>query len=68
MVEAISRVGAAKSIPDGDDETGLKTAGLDQDTFSDEYADANDARLHYVIGGDGPPVVLLHGFAQTWYE
>jgi pimeloyl-ACP methyl ester carboxylesterase len=68
MVGAISRVGAAKSIPDGDDETGFETAGLDQDTFSDEYADTNDVRLHYVIGGDGPPVVLLHGFAQTWYE
>jgi pimeloyl-ACP methyl ester carboxylesterase len=27
----------------------------------------NDVRLHYVIGGQGDPVVLLHGFPETWY-
>ena len=25
-------------------------------------------QLHYVVGGSGEPVVLLHGFPQTWYE
>jgi len=24
--------------------------------------------LHYVIGGHGDPVVLLHGWPETWYE
>ena len=24
--------------------------------------------LHYVIAGQGEPVVLLHGWPQTWYE
>ena len=24
--------------------------------------------MHYVIGGQGDPVVLLHGWPQTWYE
>jgi pimeloyl-ACP methyl ester carboxylesterase len=24
--------------------------------------------MHYVIGGNGDPVVLLHGWPQTWYE
>jgi len=23
--------------------------------------------LHYVIGGHGAPVVLLHGWPETWY-
>ena len=27
-----------------------------------------ELRLHYVIGGQGDPVVLLHGWPQTWYE
>src|SRR5260221_3838437 len=28
----------------------------------------NDVLLHYVIAGQGEPVVLLHGWPQTWYE
>ncbi|MER6187074.1 alpha/beta hydrolase [Streptomyces sp. NPDC001652] len=24
--------------------------------------------IHYVIGGHGPTLVLLHGYPQTWYE
>ena len=27
----------------------------------------NGIRMHYVVAGRGPPVVLLHGFPQTWY-
>jgi haloacetate dehalogenase len=34
--------------------------------FSSAHADLGDLRIHYVSGGDGPVVVLLHGFAQTW--
>ncbi len=33
------------------------------------YADVgDDVRLHYVEAGEGPLVVLLHGFPQFWYE
>jgi pimeloyl-ACP methyl ester carboxylesterase len=28
----------------------------------------NEVRLHYVTAGQGAPVVLLHGWPQTWYE
>ncbi|MGZ8889934.1 MAG: alpha/beta fold hydrolase [Nitrososphaeraceae archaeon] len=28
----------------------------------------NGILMHYVIGGKGDPVVLLHGWPQTWYE
>jgi len=35
--------------------------------FTSERRLVNDVRLHYVIGGSGPPVVLLHGFPNTWY-
>jgi pimeloyl-ACP methyl ester carboxylesterase len=28
----------------------------------------NGILMHYVMGGKGDPVVLLHGWPQTWYE
>jgi epoxide hydrolase 4 len=31
------------------------------------YAGVGDQRLHYVEAGDGPLVVLLHGFPEFWY-
>ncbi|GIR53653.1 MAG: hypothetical protein CM15mP62_11240 [Rhodospirillaceae bacterium] len=33
-----------------------------------EFADLGDVILHYVLSGKGPPVVLLHGWPQTWWE
>jgi pimeloyl-ACP methyl ester carboxylesterase len=32
------------------------------------FLDVHDARLHYVRAGDGPLIVFLHGFPQTWYS
>jgi len=36
--------------------------------FAHHYADLGDVRLHYVTAGAGFPVVLLHGWPQSWYE
>ncbi|MER6290178.1 hypothetical protein [Streptomyces sviceus] len=27
----------------------------------------NGTRLHYVIGGEGEPLVLMDGFPRTWH-
>jgi pimeloyl-ACP methyl ester carboxylesterase/quinol monooxygenase YgiN len=35
--------------------------------FTSERRLVNDVRMHYVIGGAGTPIVLLHGFPNTWY-
>jgi pimeloyl-ACP methyl ester carboxylesterase len=37
------------------------------DTFTSRYVDTGALRLHAVIGGDGPPLLLVHGWPQTWY-
>jgi pimeloyl-ACP methyl ester carboxylesterase len=31
------------------------------------FAQVNGMRLHYVTAGNGPAVVLLHGWPQTWF-
>jgi pimeloyl-ACP methyl ester carboxylesterase len=36
-------------------------------TFTSRYVDTGDLRLHAVIGGAGPPLLLVHGWPQTWY-
>lgn len=41
-------------------------AGAGIDGFSHQYADVNETRLHFVSGGSGPAVVLLHGWPYTW--
>jgi pimeloyl-ACP methyl ester carboxylesterase len=37
------------------------------DTFTSRYVDTGELRLHAVIGGEGPPLLLVHGWPQTWY-
>jgi pimeloyl-ACP methyl ester carboxylesterase len=49
-------VSGAPNLPDGF-----------ADTFTSRYVDAGEARLHAVVGGAGPPLLLVHGWPQTWY-
>ena len=41
---------------------------IDNVTFSHHMATVNGIQLHYVMGGKGDPVVLLHGWPETWYS
>jgi len=41
---------------------------IDGIPFSHHTATVNGIQMHYVIGGQGQPIVLLHGWPQTWYE
>jgi pimeloyl-ACP methyl ester carboxylesterase len=36
--------------------------------FSSQSAQVNGLRLHYVVGGQGPLLVLLPGWPETWWE
>jgi pimeloyl-ACP methyl ester carboxylesterase len=35
--------------------------------YTDGYVEIDDIKMHYVSGGEGPPVLLLPGWLQTWY-
>ena len=39
-----------------------------RDTFKSRFVAVNGLRLHAVVGGDGPPLLLVHGWPQTWYQ
>jgi pimeloyl-ACP methyl ester carboxylesterase len=36
-------------------------------TFTSRYVETGGLRQHVVSGGDGPPLLLIHGWPQTWY-
>ena len=36
--------------------------------YVSETAGVNGTTLHYVRGGQGPAVILIHGFPQDWFE
>ena len=38
------------------------------DGFVSGTAKVNGTTLHYVRGGSGPALILVHGFPQDWYE
>jgi pimeloyl-ACP methyl ester carboxylesterase len=40
-------------------------AGSATDGFTGHIAEVNGVRVHYLMGGTGSPVVLLHGYAET---
>ena len=36
-------------------------------TFTSRSVDTGELRQHVVTGGGGPPLLLVHGWPQTWY-
>ena len=54
--EGPGSVSGAPNLPDG-------FAG----TFASRYIDAGGLVQHVVTGGSGPPLLLVHGWPQTWY-
>lgn len=37
------------------------------ETFKSRTVRANGIRQHVVLGGDGPPLLLVHGWPENWY-
>jgi pimeloyl-ACP methyl ester carboxylesterase len=65
----MSSPSAPLSTPDG---PGSVSSALNlpagfTDTFTSRYIDVGGLRQHAVIGGDGPPLLLVHGWPENWY-
>ncbi len=46
------------------DEAKIRALG---ESFKSCYEMIEGLRLHYIIGGEGPPLLLIPGWPQTWY-
>lgn len=64
FVVAACAVIQGQSAPGQRIDPGLATLG---GGFVSGTAQANGTTLHYVRGGTGPAVILLHGFPEDWY-
>ncbi|WP_020551693.1 alpha/beta fold hydrolase [Embleya scabrispora] len=62
---------AACGTPAAEDAPAYTAATRDdpkfKNTFRHEFKNVDGVRMHYVTGGSGPPVVLIHGWPQTWF-
>jgi alpha-beta hydrolase superfamily lysophospholipase len=66
-LSALAGCGIIFSQAEAKDPASLLAMGLSKD-FASETASMNGTTLHYVRGGKGPPLILIHGFPQDWYE
>lgn len=41
---------------------------ITQETWKHEYILSNGLKLHYVTQGEGPLMLMLHGFPEFWYS
>lgn len=57
--ESPSSYGAVKTAP-------RLPAGFKK-KFKSRFVRANGIRQHAVIGGEGPPLLLVHGWPESWY-
>src|SRR5579863_2559869 len=64
LVVAACAVIQGESSPRQQIDPGLATLG---GGFVSDTAQVNGTTLHYVRGGTGPAVILLHGFPEDWY-
>ncbi len=58
---------AADTVTVVQDSDASRTPASPPSNFKHQTAKVNGVNIHYVIGGQGEPLVLVHGFGQNWY-
>jgi pimeloyl-ACP methyl ester carboxylesterase len=62
-------VGPGRGVPRGFGSvmTSPRLSARFRKTFRSTFVWANGIRQHVVVGGDGPPLLLVHGWPENWY-
>jgi hypothetical protein len=63
--EGPGSVSGAPNLPQGFADTFASLVPDGRTELREGYAEVGDVRLHYVEAGDGPLIVLLHGFPDS---
>lgn len=67
LTEAGSATSSAPDIRSKAGDTPASLVSDGQTQVRDGYAQVGDVNLHYVEAGEGPLILLLHGFPEFWY-
>jgi epoxide hydrolase 4 len=67
MAKNTAKAGPVSTKPSPLPDTFTSLMPLDGIEVRESYADVGDVTLHYVEAGEGPLVILLHGFPEFWF-
>jgi len=60
-------IGKAHAMQPSNDTAKISRPAAAPEGFKHQYATVNGVKIHYVIGGKGEPLLLVHGFGENWY-
>jgi pimeloyl-ACP methyl ester carboxylesterase len=60
-------IGKAHAIQPSNGTAKIPKPASPPEGFKQQYAMVNGVKIHYVTGGKGEPLLLVHGFGQNWY-
>jgi pimeloyl-ACP methyl ester carboxylesterase len=61
------RVGGEQIAAAADYDSATRADSKFNQTFKHVFTGVDDIEMHHVQGGEGPPLVLLHGWPQSWF-
>src|SRR5882757_7466382 len=66
-VTTVLFIGKAHAMQPSNGTTKIPNPASPPNGFKHQYAMVNGVKIHYVTGGKGEPLLLVHGFGQNWY-
>ena len=66
-VTTVLFIGKAQAVQLSNSNAKISGPASPPEGFKHEYAMVNGVKIHYVTGGKGEPLLLVHGFGENWY-